>query len=60
MLLPIKAICPKGKERADGTCLVFIQYRCSWLLGLELGRHHLVKFLAVSKKKGIVNDYQVQ
>jgi len=26
MLLPIKAICPKGKERADGTCLVFIQY----------------------------------
>lgn len=26
MLLPIKLICPKGKMRKDGTCIVFIQY----------------------------------
>ncbi|WP_326993650.1 phage integrase SAM-like domain-containing protein [Chitinophaga sp. 212800010-3] len=26
MLLPIKLICPKGKMRKDGTCIIFIQY----------------------------------
>ncbi len=29
MLLPIKCICPRRKERSDGTGIVFIQYCCN-------------------------------
>ncbi|MGB8193733.1 MAG: site-specific integrase [Chitinophagaceae bacterium] len=45
MLLPIKLICPKGKERSDGTCLVFIQYCYSadnrTLLNTEIAIPHV-------------------
>ncbi len=37
MLLPIKLICPKGKTRKDGTCIIFIQYCGSKTILLNTG-----------------------